>query len=98
MTNYSKLSEYNTAPRAAKVAKGVNSAPLKPAEVLFMMVVETLLLARPLAIDPACTFGAEELADAVVSTAPLASSACIVALKAPVKPVIENLIWNSADQ
>lgn len=63
-----------------------------------MMVVETLLLARPLAIDPACTFGAEELADAVVSTGPLASSACIVALKAPVKPVIENLIWNAADQ
>jgi hypothetical protein len=51
------------------------------------MIVEVLFIARPLA-----TPGAEDAEElALVTIGPFASSACIVALKAPVKPVMVNL-------
>lgn len=78
------------APRPAREAREAVSVLLKAPDVLFR-IVEVLLPARALAMAPACTFPDVELADDATCVGPLLSSACMVALNAPVRPVMLNL-------
>lgn len=86
-TVYKEESMTGMAPRPNRVTKGATSRALYAPEVLLFKIVEVLFMVCPLATPG----GADEVELADTTAGPFASSACIVALKAPVKPVIENL-------